>query len=252
MKKTDIIEEYNSLTSTLNTLLEEYKELTGKEWEGGIRIGNMPPSCVNDYKDHLEARLNGRKSNIHSIKEAINAWKRTEDLKSSEEGRNFIKSYEDAKDVLEKRVGDISKKLVDSFELCLTKVGMGDWKISRSEYMIPERTYMYFDIEKKDMKHVTLNISIDLEKGRGMEVSSSVHCGGRKNICDFDENYWQFKGYTLVHENHEVFNNWLNKDYRAAVIEVNDIQERIERIEQVLKDPMSEYIVKKIEKKMEM
>ena len=246
MKKSDIINEYNSLTSTVNSLLMDYLRLTGKNWEGTPRTGNMSPSCMNDYKDNLERRLNGRKCTIISIREAIDTWKRTEDLKSTEEGRNFINGYKETKEVLEKRIENIGKKLSQSFELCLAAVGMEDWKVSGKEGIVPERSYVYFDIEKKGID-ARLAIVVDLQNNRGMEVSSSLHCSGGKSIADFDENYWQFKGYTLIHENHEIFNNWMNKEYRVANIEVRDIRDRIEKIEKVLADPMSEYIVKKIE-----
>lgn len=241
MKKSDIINEYNSLTQILLDYLEEYKRVTGKEWEGCVKTGRMAPAMMNIYKDELERELCRRKHTIHSIRRGIENWKRTEDLKSTEEGRMFIKNLEDEMMSLEKKIEEIGEELSVSFEGCLMKAGMRDWKVSRKNKIIPENSYVYFEIEKEDMKYASLNICVDLQNSRGMEVSSSIHCGGRKNISDFDENYWQFKGYTLIHENHEVFNHWMDKDFRAANIDVRNIRDRIEKIETILKDPMTEY-----------
>lgn len=245
MKKSEIIEQYNSLGERVKEIHKLYVTTTNMEITGSIDGGYIMNShWASRYsKDELEELLKNRMKFISRVEKELEIWKRTKDLKSTEEGRNFIKELEDKKKELEERIETSGKMLAMGFEYCLKKVGMEDWKVSRKEGIVPERSYVYFDIEKEGID-ARLSIIVDLHNIKGMEVSSSLHCYGRKDISNFDENYWQFKGYTLIHENHEIFEDWVKKDFNYYDSELYRIREEIDKTDKILSDPTTEYLTK--------
>ena len=241
MTKAQIIDEYNSLTATINEEVSNYKSVTGRDWCGTSRLGNMGGNAISYSKDELERLLIMRKSSIYSIREAVENWEKTEALKSTEEGRAFIQSLDARLNVLTDDKNRLAEEMVSEFNSLLERIGMTDWQMVpyRVHKVFPSLNRVTFSISKRI--YCDLSVGIEYHKGEvKMEVSSSLKCE-RNYIGTEHDQYEQYKGYVVICENAETINEWLNTKYRTMASKVYDLDDEIGKVKEMIESPADYY-----------
>lgn len=239
MTKSQIITEYNSLTSTINNEVTNYRTITGRDWKGSPRLGSMGGSYMSLSKDELERLLLMRRSSIYSIREAIENWKRTEEILSTEEGKNFVQGLMDE---LEMRKNEITKtrdEITKKFNDTLNKIGL-DWSVAYG-LIGPSYYGCCFDIHMNG-KHNWCRLSIHIEKKSSkwvMEVNSAT--SGSSDIFARDDQYERFKAYVTICDNAPEFQEFMDHEFHAATARVHDLLERVDELKEMIVSPADYY-----------
>lgn len=242
MTKAQIIDEYNSLTSELNNELNQYHELTGVEWPGIPRHGNMSPGFLNYGKESLESFLCGRKSNIHSIREARENYINTQKLKSTLEGKVFLASLATKRQELTDSRDRISKEMFDSFNMLLRSCGLLDWEMMPMDIRKVVPAYaVYFDVYNTKVRGSQVHIEIRyVDKKWRMRLNAATR--GPEEISDRGDQYQWYKGYVTIADNYELFQNWMETKYHTLAHQAYEIEEKFDDCEQAIDNPYRAWI----------
>jgi len=243
MTKAQIIDEYNSLTSELNNELNQYYELTGVQWSGNPRHGNMSPGFLNYGKESLESFLCGRKSTIYSIRGARYNYTNTQKLKSTPEGRDFLSSLATKRQELTDSRDRISKEMFDAFNILLRSCGLLDWEMGPMEIrkVVPAYDAVCFDVYNTKVRGSQVHIEIRyVDKKWRMRLNAAVR--GSEEISDRGEQYQWYKGYVTIADNYELFQNWMETKYHTLAHQAYEIKEELDDCEQAIDNPYRAWI----------
>ena len=246
MKKIDIISAYNTLLPKLADLADHYEKATGQKYPESIPVYTLGSRALNWGKEELERYLNNVQRLATEIPHNEEIFINNRDFKESEQGKSFIANLEAKRTSLYNEIKETTKTFYESFNSILSSVGLSDWEIHARipeeeifPYILPTFRHTYFDIQKKDMMHASLHVTIDRNRGGwNMEVSSSMHCrvGG---IQAKDEQYHQYKAYVIFHDFAIVFQTWMENNYADLANTVDRLIEEVDKVESQLHDPWS-------------
>lgn len=245
MKKSDIINTYNSLLPELKKQVERYSTITGENYTTrGFSLDVMSPHHMNYTKDDLERKLLNRERLIRKVIDDTQNYINTQDMKSTESGRLFIQSMEDRKKELTDRLSEISRQFVTSFNELLNRIGMPDWKLFY-ENPIPGYSTIYIDIFQSTTRAARLRCSIFFKDGQfHMDLSSSM-CGSKEITCKEHFQYQQFKAYVNIFDHCEIVNKWLNTTYKELAKEVSGINSVLNELNDNLENPYDAWMKSK-------
>lgn len=244
MKKSDIINEYNSLTEQLKAELETYKSVTGEDFPGHINTGNMDSSFMLWSKDELEQKLCMRKSSIYSIREKIENYDNMKNLESTVEGRMFIESLSDRKAELEKEIDGVSERMHDSFGSLLESIGLEGWGMCPVDVRktVPSFRWTSFDIYKIGKRNEVsvgyphISIYIEYKNGKWEMKLNSATSGG-ETITDFGDEYWRFKAYVTICDHSREMREWMDSVYDDMAHKAYDLQSELEKVKEDIDNP---------------
>lgn len=241
MKKFDIIVEYNSLASELRSAIDNYNAITGEDYTrrftNNIFYVMDSSRCMAWGKDELKRYLANRQHLIATCKRDTKVYQKTKDMKSTEEGRNFIKSLEDTREKLQKELDNVCETFRTDFDRLLSTVGLDKWCSNpKRSQVIPSFHTIYFDIYHTEQKWANLHISIDRKNCKWV---MSVNCGlrGSNDINDRTEQYQQFKAYVTICDNADTFQAWMENTYCELAHMAYDLMNRIDQLDEDIKYP---------------
>ena len=241
MKKFDIIVEYNSLASELRSAIDNYNALTGEDYTrqftNNIFYVMDSSRCMTWGKDELERYLANRQRLIANCKRDTEVYQKTKEMKSTEEGRNFIKMMEEKRDKLQKELDNVCETFRTDFDRLLSTVGLDKWGSNPKRHqIIPSFHTIYFDIYHSEQKWANLHISIDHKLGKWV---MSVNCGlkGTSDINDRNEEYQQFKAYVTICDNADTFQAWMENTYCELAHQAYDLMDQIDQLDEDIKYP---------------
>ena len=241
MKKFDIIVEYNSLASELHAAIDNYNMITGEDYTrqftNNIFYVMDSSRCMSWGKDELERYLANRQRLIANCKRDTETYQNTKDMKSTEEGRNFIKSLEETREKLRKELDNVCEIFHTDFDRLLSTVGLDKWKSNLGRHqVVPSFSAVYFDIYHTEQKWANIHVSIN---HRDAKWVMTVNCGlrGSGDINDRTEQYQQFKAYVTICDNADTFQAWMENTYCELAHQAYDLMNRIDRIEDDIKYP---------------
>lgn len=241
MKKFDIIVEYNGLASELRSAIDNYNTLTGedytKRFTNNIFYVMDSSRCMSWGKDELERYLANRQHLIATCKRDTEVYQKTKDMKSTEEGRNFIKSLEDTREKLQKELDNVCETFRTDFDRLLSTVGLDKWGSNpKRGQVVPSFHTIYFDIYHTEQKWTNLHISINRKNCKWV---MTVNCGlrGSNDINDRTEQYQQFKAYVTICDNADTFQAWMETTYCELAHQAYDLMNQIDQLDEDIKYP---------------
>ena len=241
MKKFDIIVEYNSLASELRSAIDNYNALTGEDYTrqftNNIFYVMDASRCMTWGKSELERYLANRQRLIAKCKRDTEVYQNTKELKSTEEGRNFIKMMEEKRDKLQKEFDNVCETFRTDFDRLLSTVGLDKWHSNPGRnQVIPSFHTVYFDIYHDDMKWANLHVSLDHKDAKWV---MSLNCGmrGSSDINDRTEQYQQFKAYVTICDNADTFQAWMENTYCELAHQAYDLMNQIDQLDEDIKYP---------------
>jgi hypothetical protein len=246
MKKFDIIVEYNSLASELRSAIDNYNALTGEDYTrqftNNIFYVMDASRCMTWGKSELERYLANRQRLIAKCKRDTEVYQNTKELKSTEEGRNFIKMLEESRENLQKELDNLSEIFRTDFNRLLGTVGLDKWTLIPTRRGVTPSFYtVYFDIYNTEQKWANLHISIDHKNCKWV---MSVNCGlrGSNDINDRGEQYQQFKAYVTICDNCDAFQAWMENTYCELAHQAYDLMNEIDRLDDDIKYPYDAWV----------
>ena len=249
MKKSDIITTHNTLLNDIKAVLAEYKALTGLDHpKADTLVIQLGPHTMNWGKDFLQERLDYRQRMLRQIKQEAEIYVKTEEMKSTEKGQEFIASLAKRQRDIMDSLHQVSKEFVDSFNEMLALAGLNDWEVvwypqdhSEMPRRLPSFRHMYFDIWKKDSKHAGVHVTIDHEReGWMMQVGSSLQ-GGTILGKPGDE-FYQYKAYVTICEHAKAFQIWMEITYRDLAGKAYDLTNELEKADEDVRDPYAAWV----------
>lgn len=246
MKKIEIISEYNNLAAELKTVTDNYNALTGEDYTrqftNNIFYVMDPSRCMTWGKDELERYLANRQRLITNCKHDTDVYQKTEEMKSTEEGRNFIKMLEESRENYQKELDNLSEIFRTDFNRLLTTVGLDKWEIIPNRRDItPSFSTIYFDLYMKDVRYTNLHVTIDHKNG-GWKMSVSCGLRGISSIQDRDDQYHQFKAYVTICDNCDAFQAWMENTYCELAHQAYDLMNEIDRLDEDIKYPYDAWV----------
>ena len=250
MKKSDIIYAHNGLLNDIKTVLAEYETTTGHSYpKADSLLSQFGPNAISWGKDFLQERLAERQIALINIPKEAELYVKTEELKSSEEGKAFIASLKKRQDDIMDSLHQVSKEFVDSFNEMLAPAGLNEWKVvwypqdhREMPRYIPSFHYMSFDIWKeKSSKYSRVHIYINNDRdGWEMKVSTGLQAG--TTLGKPSEELDCFKAYVTICDHSRAFQIWMETTYRELACKAYDLKEELNKADEDVRDPYAAWV----------
>ena len=249
MKKSDIIDAYNALLPEINTVLAEYKKLTGMDYpKASTLLSQLGPHTMNWGKDFLQERLAERQIALINIPQEAEIYVKTEELKASEDGQAFIASLKKRQDDIMESLHQVSKEFVDKFNEMLALAGLEDWKIvwrpqekSEMPRYIPSFHHEYFDIWMDKSKYSRVHITINHDRD-GWEMQVSTGLQGGTILGKPSDEFNCFKAYVTICEHAKAFQIWMENTYRELASKAYDLLNELNKVDEDIRDPYTAWV----------
>ena len=250
MKKSDIITAHNTLLPEIKASLAEYKALTGLDHpKADTLVNQLGPHTMNWGKEFLQERLDYRQKALTSIKEEAEIYVKTEELKSSEKGQEFIASLKKRQNDIMDSLHQVSKEFADKFNEMLALVSLEDWQVvwypkdhSEMPHLLPSFHHEYFDIwMKKSSKYSRVHITINHDRN-GWEMNVSTGLQGGTTLGKSSEEFDCFKAYVTICEHARAFQIWMETTYRDLASKAYDLLNELEKADEDVRDPYAAWV----------
>jgi hypothetical protein len=250
MKKSDIIDTHNALLNKLKTVLDEYKTLTGLDHpKADTLVNQLGPYTMNWGKEFLQKRLDERQNAIITIPQEAELYVKTEELKSSEKGKEFIASLAKRQSDILAEIHNVSNDFVTKFNEMLTICGLEDWEIVTYKnlekdtlpYILPSFSKEFFDIVKKDMMYARVHIHIGCDHGE-WKMSVAAGINGGTVLGENGEEYEQFKAYITICDHAKAFQIWMNDTYNKMAGQMKSLLTSLDKADEAVRDPYAAWV----------
>jgi hypothetical protein len=249
MKKSDIIDTHNALLPEIKTVLADYKDITGMDYpKADSLLSQLGPHTMNWGKEFLQERLDYRQKALTSIKEEAEIYVKTEELKSSEKGQEFIASLKKRQNDIMDSLHQVSKEFADKFNEMLTLAGLEDWKVvwrpqdhSEMPHLLPSFHHEYFDIWMEKSKYSRVHITINHDRD-GWEMNVSTGLQGGTTLGKPSDEFNCFKAYVTICEHSRAFQIWMENTYRDLASKAYDLLNELEKADEDVRDPYAAWV----------
>ena len=250
MKKSDIIIAHNDLLNDIKAVLAKYETTTGHSYpKADSLISQLHSSAISWGKEFLQQRLAERQVAIVTIPQEAELYVKTEEMKASEEGKEFIASLKKRQDDIMDSLHQVSKEFVDGFNEMLVQIGLENWKMvwypqDRSEMprYIPSFHYESFDIwMEKSSKYSRVHIYINNDRN-GWEMQVSTGLQGGTTLGKPGDEFDCFKAYVTIVEHSRAFQIWMENTYRELASKAYDLLEELNKVDEDVRDPYAAWV----------
>jgi hypothetical protein len=249
MKKSDIIDAHNALLPEIKAVLVEYKALTGLDHpKADTLVNQLGPHTMNWGKEFLQERLDYRQRMLCQIKEEAEIYVKTEEMKSTEKGQEFIASLAKRQSDIMDSLHQVSKEFVDSFNEMLAKIGLEDWEVvwhpqdhSEMPHLLPSFHHEYFDIWMEKSKYSRVHITINHDRN-GWEMQVSTGLQGGTTLGKLGDEYHCFEAYVIICKHSHAFQIWMENDYHDLASKAYDLLNELQKADDDVRDPYAAWV----------